>query len=164
MIGGGIILWHAVSDALNTATIVRDEHLHAPCRTRAVDPMTIFEKLVRAENITSLSFVTAQTPLRRLYIPHPDAFFRMDCFRTSPNEAKLTPELTHLPSVFDSISEQARPIMRQWSSRQSNGAVYSDAYQNTGFRPHELLPKHPRRTGVGGKGYSTTIDVPSLHD
>lgn len=156
---GGIILWHAVR-ILKHRTIAAIS-ISTPHVGRApVDPMTIFEKRFGTKHYF-IKFRDRTDAVEALYNSDPDAFFRM-MFRASPNGLKLTPELTHLPTRFESYLRAGAPDNGDMVVTPEQRAVYSDAYQNTGFLPGMNYYRNTTANWEMAQGLSTTIEVPSL--
>ena len=127
---GGIITWH-VARMLEA----RASHIISICtphvRRAPVDPIKIYKKR-HGDAHYFVHFNERVGEADALFARDPDAFFRL-MFRTVPDGAEAKSDFTYIPQNYEQFIDAGAPALKGQILNAEQLAVYSDAYERTGF-------------------------------
>ncbi len=156
---GGIIMWHAariLSQRIERLISICTPHVkHAP-----VDPLKIFQKRF-GEDHYFLEFCNRPDDIETLFASNPDAFFKL-MFRTTPSGKSMDKKFTYIPNSFARYLSQGAPELPGAVMSDTDRAVYTRAYQRSGFHGGMSLYRNTTHNWQLAEGLSERIPTSSL--
>jgi len=156
---GGIIVWHG-------ARMMRPRvsHVISVCtphvRLAPIDPIEIFRRR-HGDDHYFVDFCDHIGRADALFAQDPDGFFRM-MFRTTPPETVLQSHHFHIPKNFAAFLKSGAPALSGAVMSDKDRAVYTRAYEQSGFHGGLNLYRNTTENWRLGQGMSLYISQPSL--
>ncbi len=156
---GGSIVWHAAR--MISHRVNRVIGICVPHTARApVPPLKIIEKR-SGDDHYFIEYLKRPDEVARLYAKDPDAFFRL-LFRTTPDGAKLGPDVTSIPKNFEAFLKAGAPEVKGGLLHGGDRAMFVKGYWRSGFRAGMNLYRNIDENWRLSEGMSDRITQPVL--